>query len=42
MVIEGLAARLEVLSYDPKAAEHTGQLRAELEKQGRLLGPMTL
>lgn len=41
-VIEGLAARLEVLSYDPKAAEHTGQLRAELEKQGKTIGAYDL
>ena len=37
-VIEGLAARLEVLTYDPKAAAHTGQLRAELERQGKPIG----
>ena len=37
-VIEGLVARLEVQNYDLKAAEHTGQLRAELEKQGKTIG----
>jgi len=41
-VIEGLAARLEVLNYDSKAAAHTGQLRAELEKQGRPIGAYDL
>ena len=38
-VIEGFAARLEVLPYDQSAATHTGQLRAELRKAGRPLGP---
>lgn len=37
--IEGFAARLEVLSYDNEAAMHTGQLRAELKKIGRPIGP---
>ncbi|MGC0054093.1 type II toxin-antitoxin system tRNA(fMet)-specific endonuclease VapC [Brucella pituitosa] len=33
-VVEGFAARLEVLSYDEPAANHTGQLRAELARSG--------
>jgi tRNA(fMet)-specific endonuclease VapC len=37
--IEGFAARLEVLPYDTDAAIHTGQLRAELKKFGRPIGP---
>jgi len=37
-VMEGLAARLEVLNYDLKAATHTGQLRAELARQGKPIG----
>lgn len=37
-VVEGLAARLQVLDYDSKAAEHTGQLRAELQRQGKSIG----
>lgn len=37
--IEGFAARLEVLPYDNDAAAHTGQLRAELKKIGRPIGP---
>ena len=37
--IEGLAARLEVLNYDDMAANHTGQLRAELAKAGCIIGP---
>ncbi len=37
-VIEGLAARLQVLDFDLKAAGHTGQLRAELQKQGNSIG----
>ena len=38
-VIEGLAARLAVESFDTQAAMHFGQLRAELAKSGRLIGP---
>lgn len=37
--IEGFAARLEVLPYDSNAGVHTGQLRAELKKRGRPIGP---
>lgn len=38
-VVEGFAARLEVLKFDQDAAAHSGQLRAELAKQGTLIGP---
>ncbi|WP_426289421.1 type II toxin-antitoxin system tRNA(fMet)-specific endonuclease VapC [Ensifer adhaerens] len=38
-VIEGFAARLEVLNYDQAAASHTGQLRAELARSGTPIGP---
>ncbi|WP_183828655.1 type II toxin-antitoxin system tRNA(fMet)-specific endonuclease VapC [Aliirhizobium cellulosilyticum] len=38
-VVEGLAARLEVMSYDELAATHTGQLRAELARNGTPIGP---
>lgn len=37
-IIEGLAARLQVLDYDTKAAAHTGQMRAELQKKGKPIG----
>lgn len=37
--IEGMAARLEVLPFENKAADHFGQLRAELYKQGKPIGP---
>ena len=37
-IIEGLVARMQVLDYDSKAAEHTGQLRAELQKLGKTIG----
>ncbi|WP_145129303.1 tRNA(fMet)-specific endonuclease VapC [Pseudomonas sp. URMO17WK12:I11] len=37
--VEGLAARLEVLTYDRNAAAHTGQLRAELARLGTPIGP---
>ncbi len=38
-VIEGFSARLEVLPYDDKAAIHTGQIRAELARRGKPIGP---
>lgn len=38
-VIEGFSARLEVLPYDDSAAIHTGQIRAELAKRGKPIGP---
>jgi tRNA(fMet)-specific endonuclease VapC len=34
-----LAARLDVLDYDDIAATHTGQIRAELGKIGKSIGP---
>lgn len=37
--IEGFAARLEVLPYDTQAAAHSGQLRAELARIGKPIGP---
>ena len=37
--IEGFAARLEVLPYEYSAAVHTGQIRAELAKAGKPIGP---
>lgn len=37
--IEGLVARMEVLPFDGDAAIHSGQIRAELARQGRLIGP---
>ena len=41
-VLEGLAARLEVMPFDEKAAAHFGQLRAELAKAGKSIGPYDL
>lgn len=40
--IEGFAARLEVLPFADKAAAHYGQIRAELERQGNIIGPYDL
>ena len=37
--VEGFAARLEVLPYDTQAAAHSGQLRAELARIGKPIGP---
>lgn len=38
-VVEGYAARLQVLEYDISAATQTGQVRAELAKYGKPIGP---
>jgi len=37
--VEGLAARLDVLDCNNQAATHTGQIRAELAKAGKPIGP---
>ena len=37
--IEALAARLEVLPFDNKAAYHFGQIRATLYRTGQPIGP---
>ncbi|HEX7324232.1 MAG TPA: tRNA(fMet)-specific endonuclease VapC [Rhodanobacteraceae bacterium] len=37
--VEGFVARLEVLDYDSAAAAHTAQIRVELQKAGRQIGP---
>lgn len=37
-VIEDFCSRLEVLPYTPKAAQHYGQIRAELERSGQTIG----
>jgi tRNA(fMet)-specific endonuclease VapC len=38
-IVEGFASRLEVLPYDDIAANHTGQLRAELARNRTPIGP---
>lgn len=38
-VVESFAARLDILNYDQEAAAHSGQLRAELAKNGKPIGP---
>jgi tRNA(fMet)-specific endonuclease VapC len=37
--IEAMAARLELLPFDEKAAYHFGQIRAALYRMGRPIGP---
>lgn len=37
--IEGLLAQLEILDFDLGAAEHAGQVRAELAASGSPIGP---
>jgi tRNA(fMet)-specific endonuclease VapC len=41
-VVEGFAARLDVLEYNHEAAAHSGQLRAELGRIGKPIGPYDL
>ena len=40
--IEALAARVDVVPFDSQAAIHFGQVRAELAKSGKLIGPYDL
>ena len=37
--VEGFLARLEIKDFNPSAAAHTGQIRAELAKAGTPIGP---
>lgn len=37
-VVEDFLSRLEVLGYGEKAAAHYGEIRADLEKKGTLIG----
>ena len=37
--VEGLAARLVVLAFDEDAAAHAGDIHAELERRGQVIGP---
>jgi len=36
--VEDFIARLDILEYTPKAAAHYGDIRATLEKQGKIIG----
>jgi tRNA(fMet)-specific endonuclease VapC len=40
--VEAFAARLDVLLFDVEAAAHYGEIRAELERHGRVIGPYDL
>ncbi len=37
--IKRMAERLSVLAFDSHAAEHAGDIRAELERGGQMIGP---
>lgn len=41
-VVEAFTARLDVLPFDSKAAVHFGQIRAPLEREGKVIGPYDL
>jgi tRNA(fMet)-specific endonuclease VapC len=36
--VEEFVSHLEVLSYDAKASQHYGQIKAKLEKKGQIIG----
>ena len=38
-ILEGFAARLEILALDIEAASHAGQIRADLATRGTPIGP---
>ncbi len=40
--VEHFAGRLAVLPFDSEAAGHTAEIRADLERQGRVIGPYDL
>lgn len=40
--VEAFAARLEVVSFDAPAADHFANIRATLERQGRMIGAYDL
>ncbi len=40
--VEGFAARLTVLPFDDAAAVHYGDIRADLERRGQVIGPYDL
>ena len=37
--VENFAARLQVLSFDENAASHAGDIYADLERRGQVIGP---
>ena len=41
-VVESFLARLTTLPFDEKAAVHAGQIRADLTRRGRIIGPYDL
>ncbi len=40
--VEGFAARLDVVEFGPNAAGHFGDIRADLERRGQVIGPYDL
>ena len=40
--VEQFSARLEVLAFSPKAAVHFGQIRADVERLGKPVGPLDM
>lgn len=40
--VEAFAARLDVLPFNAEAAAHYGEIRADLERKGQVIGPYDL
>jgi tRNA(fMet)-specific endonuclease VapC len=40
--VEQFSARLEILAFSPKAAAHFGQIRAEVDRLGKPVGPLDM
>lgn len=40
--VERMASRLEVLPFDTQAADHTADIRNDLERRGQIIGPYDL
>lgn len=40
--VENFGARLEILAFDGRAADHYADIRADLERRGQVIGPYDL
>ncbi len=41
-IVEDFASRVEIIAFDSNAARHAGNIRAKLERQGRVIGAYDL
>ena len=42
MALDGFVAPFDIVHYDNRAAMHYGKIRANLEKKGKIIGPLDL